>query len=298
MRIPPLQPGDKVAIISTARAISLEEIEAAVNKISEYGYIPIIGQTIGASHLVFAGDDLMRTREFQKFLDDTSVKAIFFARGGYGSIRILDKIDFSTFLLHPKWLCGFSDITLLHTHITDKLALPVIHSAMPYNFPGADAVSIDSLFHILNGNLPVYSWEGCESNIPGTAEAGIIGGNLSILYSLLGTRFGLNTAGKILFIEEVDEYLYHIDRMLISLKHAGKLQHLKGLIVGSFTQIKDNKVPFGLSVNEIILEHVSGYNYPVAFNFPAGHSKVNTAFVLGEKIRLATDRKGSEMQYI
>ncbi|MBK8488959.1 MAG: LD-carboxypeptidase [Bacteroidetes bacterium] len=298
MHIPPLQAGDKVAIISTARLISFSEIEVAVKKIKEHNYIPIIGNTIDANYLVFAGDDLMRAQEFQKFLDDPDIKAILFARGGYGTIRILDKIDFSKFLLHPKWLCGFSDITLLHSHINDKLAVPTVHSAMPFNFPTTDKISIDSLFDILSGILPNYFCDTSEFNIHGIAEGEIIGGNLSILYSLLGTRFGFNSAGKILFIEEVDEYLYHVDRMLISLKLAGKLQHLKGLVVGGFTQMKDNKVSFGLSVNEIILEHVKEYKYPVVFNFPAGHSKINRAMILGKKIKLISDKSGSTMQYI
>lgn len=298
MHIPPLQAGDKIAIISTARLISYSEIADAVKKIKEHDYIPIIGNTIDAHYLVFAGDDIMRAEEFQKCIDDPDIKAILFARGGYGTIRILDKIDFSKFLLHPKWICGFSDITILHTHINDKLALPTVHSAMPFNFPTTDLISIDSLFSILNGTLPNYFWDSSEFNIHGIAEGEIIGGNLSILYSLLGTRFGFNSAGKILFIEEVDEYLYHVDRMLISLKLAGKLQHLKGLIVGGFTQIKDNKVPFGLSVNEIILEHVKEYKFPVVFHFPAGHGKINTAMILGKKIRLVSDKSGSTVQYI
>lgn len=298
MHIPPLQAGDKVATISTARLISYSEIEDAVKKIKEHDYIPIVGNTIDANYLVFAGDDMMRAEELQKCLDDPDIKAILFARGGYGTIRILDKIDFSKFLLHPKWLCGFSDITILHSHINDKLALPTVHSAMPFNFPTTDIISIDSLFDILAGTLPNYAWDTSKFNIHGIAEGEIIGGNLSILYSLLGTRFGFNSAGKILFIEEVDEYLYHVDRMLISLKLAGKLQHLKGLIVGGFTQMKDNKVSFGLSVNEIILEHVKEYNYPVVFNFPAGHGKINTAMILGKKIRLVSDKSGSTVQYI
>lgn len=298
MHIPALQPGDKVAILSTARSVSFQEIEKSIVELKKNGYIPVIGSTIDKTYSVFAGEDAFRADDLQKHLNDPEIKAILFARGGYGTIRILEKIDFTGFVNSPKWLCGFSDITVLHTHINDKLAIPTVHSAMPFNFPTAESDTINSLFSILRGNIPDYQWETAVENKPGSAEGELIGGNLSILFSLLGTKYGFNTAGKILFIEDVDEYLYHIDRMMMSMLLAGKLQHLKGIIVGGFTEMKDNKVPFGKSVEQIIMDHVQTLQIPVAFHFPAGHTPLNKAMIFGKKIRLQCTSHHSHLKYI
>lgn len=298
MMIPRLYNGNSIGIISTARAISFQEIERAVSEIKLRGFIPIVGKTIDKQSNVFAGDDNFRAAELQNFLDDPNISAILFARGGYGTIRILDRIDFSHFLQHPKWLCGFSDITVLHAHVNDKLGLPTIHSAMPFNFQDTEAETIHSLFSILKGEISEITFDAQPYNKTGEAEGELIGGNLSILYSLLGTRFGFNTSGKILFIEDVDEYLYHIDRMMMSLKLAGKLKFLNAIIVGGFTQIKDNAAQFGKSVEEIINEHTADLDIPVCYQFPAGHTKTNIAFILGKHAHLSVSDSGCKLAYI
>lgn len=286
-----LSKGDKIAIISTARSISHEEISAAVSLLKQWGLEPIVGKTIGKKYLQFAGEDDERASEFQQMLDDVNIKAILFARGGYGTIRILDKIDFTGFVNKPKLLCGYSDITIIHSHITDKLGLPAVHSSMPFNFEKNSTAAVEGLKNILFGSLPEYEINNHALNISGDCEAPLIGGNLSILYSLLGTKYGFNTSGKILFIEDIDEYLYHLDRMMISLKYAGKLQYLKGLIVGNFTDMKDNKVAFGKTAEEIIYSHIKEYHYPVCFNFPAGHITDNRPLILGKKIKLSVNSR-------
>ncbi|MBC8173809.1 MAG: LD-carboxypeptidase [Chitinophagales bacterium] len=292
-----IKPGDKIGIISSARAIHFSEIAFADSYFREWGLIPVYGNTIGKQYQQFAGEDDLRADDLQKMLDDKTIRAIIFARGGYGTIRIIDKIDFTRFMENPKWLCGYSDITILHTHVNDKLGLPTLHATMPYSFPRNTESAITSLRDILMGELPVYEIKNDSLNIQGEAEGELIGGNLSILYSLLGTKYGFNTNNKILFIEDIDEYLYHIDRMMMSLKLAGKLQGLKGMIVGDFTDMKDNKVAFGNSAEEIIYEHVQGLSIPVCFHFPCGHIDDNKPLILGKKIRLSVGDK-TKLQYI
>lgn len=298
MMIPRLSAGNSIGILSTARAISFQEIERAISEIELNGFIPVVGKTIGMQANVFAGNDNFRAAELQEFLDDSKISAILFARGGYGTIRILDKINFTHFMNHPKWLCGFSDITILHAHVNDKLGLPTVHSVMPFNFQNTESESIQSLFRLLKGDSSEIIFPSQLENKQGVAEGILIGGNLSILYSLLGTRYGFNTSGKILFLEDVDEYLYHIDRMLVSLKLAGKLQFLKGIIVGGFTQIKDNAIPFGKTVEQIFNEHTADLNIPVCFQFPAGHTRLNRAFILGKHVQLTVANSGCKLVYI
>jgi len=281
-----LQEGDSVGILSTARAIDFSEIELADALLRSWGYKPVYGNTIGLKHGQFAGTDAERSADLQTMLDDASMKAILFARGGYGSIRILDRIDFTGFLKYPKLLCGFSDVTVFHAHVNDKLGLHTVHSSMPYSFPGNTIEALDSLRNILSGDYRVIETAGNYLNIAGEASGVLIGGNLSILYSLLGTRYGFNTAGKILFIEDIDEYLYHIDRMMMSMQLAGKLKDLKGVIVGDFTDMKDNKVPFGKTAEEIINSYIEPLGIPVCYKFPSGHIADNRALVLGRQIQL------------
>ncbi|MFN0275700.1 MAG: LD-carboxypeptidase [Chitinophagales bacterium] len=281
-----LKKGDRIGIVSTARSIEFSEIVLADQLLKEWGFIPLYGKTIGMKQNQFAGTDDERAADLQAMLDDKSIRAILFARGGYGTIRMIDKLDFTKFMEHPKWLSGYSDITVLHAHVNDKLGLPTIHSTMPYSFPRNTEGAIQSLKNILLGNFPTYQVEPHALNIPGEAEGELIGGNLSILYSLLGTKFGFNTAGKILFLEDIDEYLYHIDRMMMSLQLAGKFAGLKGIMFGGFTDMKDNKVPFGSSAEEIIYDHVQNLGIPVCFLFPCGHIDDNRALLLGKRVKL------------
>lgn len=293
-----VKPGDKIGILSTARWIERSEIEFADQLLRSWGLIPVYGETISAKDGQFAGDDALRANNLQTFLDDPEIRAIIFARGGYGTIRIMDKIDFTGFMQAPKFICGYSDMTVLFSHITDKLGMPVIHSAMAFNFQKNSSAALETLKNCLFGIAPEYNISPNSYNISGETNGVLIGGNLSILYSLLGTKFGFSTAGKILFLEDIDEYLYHIDRMMWSMKLAGKLENLKGLIIGGMTDLKDNQVPFGKSVEMIILEQVKNFNIPVCFGFPAGHQDDNRALYLGREVLLTTDPEKSTLIYV
>lgn len=292
-----LEKGDRIGIMSTARSIDFSEIVFADELLKTWGYVPVYGNTIGLKQNQFAGTDTERAADLQKMLDDENIRAILFARGGYGTIRMIDKLDFSKFLLHPKWLCGYSDITVLHVHINDKLGLPTVHSTMPFSFPRNTDTALTSLKNVFNGMYPEYEISSYALNIQGESEGELIGGNLSILYSLLGTRFGFNTSGKILFIEDIDEYLYHVDRMMMSLHLAGKLSGLRGIVVGNFTDMKDNKVPFGNTAEEIIYSHVHHLGIPVCFQFPSGHIDDNRSLILGKKVKLTVKEK-TYLKYI
>jgi len=275
---PYLKKGDKVAITCPAKFPS-NAMDQAVELLKSWGFEVVIGKTVTSQFHQFAGDDEFRAQELQDFIDDNAIKAIFAARGGYGSIRIIDKIDFSNLLSHPKWIIGFSDITVFHCHL-NRLGIQTIHGQMPANIPDSTAEGIESLRKSLTGEKIKYPVNGLEL----FPKAEIIGGNLSILLSVLGSESDPDYDGKILFIEDIDEYYYAIDRMLRALDRAGKLENLKGLIVGGFTSMKDNDIPFGFSVEEIIMGVVGQYNYPVIFDFPAGHIDNNWALVLGRKL--------------
>ena len=225
-------------------------------------------------------------------LDNPDIKAILCVRGGYGTVRIIDDIDFSHFQKNPKWLAGFSDITVLHSHI-HKLNVASLHSTMPISFSSNTTESIMSLKDALFGKHLSIKIDLHPFNRFGEAKGQIVGGNLSILYSLMGSPSDLNTDGKILFIEDLDEYLYHIDRMMMNLKRSGKLSNLKGLIVGGMTKMNDNTIPFGKDAESIIKDVVSEYNYPVCFGFPAGHIKDNRALKLGVIAELKVDKQSS-----
>jgi muramoyltetrapeptide carboxypeptidase len=285
MNIPPfLKSGDAIGIVATARKVSLEEINPAISILEEWGLIPVIGKTIGLMENQFAGNDLERMEDLQRMLDDDNIKAIILARGGYGTVRIIDQLDFTDFIKHPKWICGFSDVTVLHSHINMNFNIATIHSPMCFNFP--KAVELNTLKKALIGDELKYIIPSDELNIKGNAMGELIGGNLSILYSLVGSKSDINTDGKILFLEDLDEYLYHIDRMMMNLKRSGKLANLKGIIVGGMTDMKDNTIPFGKTAEEIILDAVKEYDYPVCFSFPAGHVGNNSALIMGGMVSL------------
>ncbi len=287
LRPPALKSKDQIRILTTARKVSLEEIQEAKNWLEGLGYEVSLGTTIGLEDHQYGGNDKARIDDFQAALDDEEVKAIWFARGGYGSIRVLEHIQWEKFIQKPKWLIGFSDMTIWHNQINQYYGIQTLHAIMPLTFPKASDEAKSVLAENLSGNFPAINWYIHPNNKKvDTAEGEIIGGNLSILYSLLGTKSGFNTNGKILFIEEIDEYLYHIDRMMMSLKLAGKLDGLKALVVGGFTDIKDNEIPFGKSYEEIILEHTAGYSYPVIFGFPAGHIDDNRPIALNSRVRI------------
>lgn len=281
----PLKTGDKIGIVSTARKISAEELQYAIDILNEWGLVPVLGEYIFAHENQYAGSDHIRAYDFQNMLDNPEVKAILCARGGYGTVRIIDRLDFQSFVKHPKWIVGFSDITVLHSHL-NRLNICSIHSTMPISFANNSSESLNSLKNALFGNKSDIIINKHPLNTKGQCNGQIVGGNLSVLYSLIGSRSDIDTTNKILFLEDLDEYLYHVDRMMMSLKRSGKLSSLAGLIVGGMTKMNDNAVPFGKTAETIIKDCVSEYNIPVCFHFPAGHIKHNLALQLGRQVSL------------
>lgn len=285
MILPPLlKKGDKVCILAPARKIAECELKSSILLFESYGLIVELGKNIFKQYHQFAGTDQERVSDFQEALNNPDIKAIFCARGGYGTLRIIDKLDFSIFKKYPKWICGYSDVCVLHTHL-HRLGFASLHATMPININNEifDSESIKTMMQALfNGNIS-YTIPPHPFNKTGQAEGFICGGNLSLLYAVNGSASEIDTKNKILFIEDLDEYLYHIDRMMLSLKRSHKLSDLNALIIGGMSQMKDNQIPYGKNAEEIILEHVQSYNYPVCFGFPAGHLTDNRAIIFGKK---------------
>lgn len=274
-----LKKGSKIAIVAPAWKVTPEKISAAVKWIEEKGFVHVYDDRLFAEYNQFAGDDDLRASVLQEYLDRNDIDAIFCARGGYGTIRIIDKLDFTKFAEHPKWIVGFSDVTVLHAKM-QQLGYQSIHGIMSKNFESDDKVPMESLYEALTGKWHAVEMQGSASlkSFEGTP---IVGGNLSVLYSMLGSDLFPETDGKILFIEDIDEYLYHIDRMMMALKRAGKLSHLKALLVGAFNDMHESSIPIGMTAREIIAEKVKEYGYPVIWDYPAGHIDNNLALVLG-----------------
>lgn len=294
MRPPILKKGDLVGITAPARRVNPQDMENFMSAMQAEGF-PVHAGAIHTRHHQFAGDDRARLTDLQSMLDHKDIRAVFCARGGYGSIRLLEDIDLSGFAGNPKWLVGFSDITALHALLHVRLGCESLHACMPYSFRGNSGQSdpgMSSMLDALRGTLRDYRVDAHALNRPGEAEGILLGGNLSVLYSLTGTPYQPGTEGAILFLEDVDEYLYHIDRMMQNLKLSGMLSGLKGLVIGGMTDMHDNEVPFGSDAYQIIRAAVSGYDYPVLFDFPAGHREPNLALVLGRQYRLSVDEHG------
>ncbi|AYL98411.1 S66 peptidase family protein [Mucilaginibacter celer] len=294
---PYLKKGDKVAITCPAKKLPAPMTDA-IDLLQSWGLEVVLGETVEASYHQFAGDDDLRARDMQRFIDDDSIKAIIAARGGYGAIRIIDKVDFSRLATNPKWLIGFSDITILHTHLLANYGLQSIHGQMPINIPDASKHSLDTLRQALFGESLSYEFTSYGINRSGEGQGILIGGNLSLLVAASGSISDPDYSGKILFIEDVGEYLYSVDRMLRMLKRAGKLAGLAGLIVGGFSGMKDNDIPFGQTVPEIVMDVVSGYNYPVCFDFPAGHIPDNNSLVLGRPVHLMVNEQQARLKFV
>ena len=290
-----LKKGDVVAIIATARKVSKEEIQPAVTFFESYGLSVLLGENLFEVDNQYAGTDLQRTEDLQWALNEKSIKAIIIARGGYGSVRLVEHIDFIEFKKHPKWLVGYSDVTVLHNAVHNQ-NVTTLHATMPLNF-NKNEEATKSMVDALFGNLLDIKTEANSLNKKGNASGILIGGNLSLIYSLSATPFDIDTTGKILFIEDLDEQLYHIDRMMMQLKLSGKLKNLKGIIVGGMTDMKDNAIPFGKNAEEIILDAVKEFNYPVCFNFPAGHIDRNLALYFGKEIELQVSTEGVSLKY-
>ena len=290
--IPPyLQPGDAVAITCPAGAVNTADISVMAAYIEARGFRVVWGSTIGTSYYKFSAPDAERASDLQQFLNDPSIKAIFFGRGGYGMVRIIDQLDFSAFVARPKWLIGYSDITCILNHVQQNFGIAGLHAHMQGGYQTADfhALSTNSLFDVLGGHEQTYKGESHAMNRPGLAHAHLAGGNLALLSDLMGTPSEIDTDGKILFIEDIAEYKYNIDRMLWQYQRAGKLARLKGLLVGGFTDTQDNEVPFGMDEYQMVAEKVAGYNYPVVYGFPVGHQAENVALVCGGEYQLSVN---------
>lgn len=288
-----LKIGDKISIISTARKISLEEVQPAINLLTEWGLEVVLGVNLFAEDHQFAGTKAQRLADLQQALNNDEIKAVFCARGGYGTVQLIDEIDFSHFKKQPKWIVGYSDVTVLHNHINQHFGIATLHATMPINFKTNTTAALQSLKDALFGNTLNYQCASHAYNRLGEAKGELVGGNLSILYSLTGTASQINTEGKILFLEDLDEYLYHIDRMMQNLKRAGMLHGLKGLLIGGMTDMNDNTIPYGHSAIDIIKNIIEEYNFPVAFGFPAGHLSDNRALIMGGVVVLKVEEGGT-----
>ncbi len=287
MTTPPfLQLGDTVAIISTARKITSEELKPALKLLFGWGLKVVLGKSIGAESDQFAGDDEVRTSDFQQMMDNPEIKAIWCARGGYGTVRMIDMLDFTEFRRNPKWIIGYSDITVFHSHI-HNFGIETLHAQMPLEIEKKTLETSATIRKVIFGEPYTVSLTSeSTANRIGSAKGQFVGGNLSVLYSLCGSASAIRTEGKILFIEDLDEYLYHIDRMMQNLKRNGMLNDLAGLVVGGMTEMHDNTIPFGKTAIEIVMAAVAEYNYPVCLNFPAGHVSDNRAIIMGRRVSL------------
>ena len=297
---PYLKTGDKIRIVSPAGKVKEKYIMPAVEWLQDQGYRVELGKYVFAGHLQFAGTDQQRREDLQTALDDPDTTAIICSRGGYGTIHLLDKLNCKGIVKHPKWIVGFSDITILHSWM-NRIGIATIHGVMPRHFldsEGNPGESLQSLMNLLTGNHLTYTIPATVFDRKGKVTARLTGGNLSIISSLQGTIGEIDTDGKILFLEDVNEYLYHTDRMMHQLKLSGKLGKLAGLVLGMFTEMKDNESPFGKNIQEIISEAVEEYDFPVCYNFPAGHYKRNLALALGNTWELHVNEKQSELKLI
>ncbi len=292
-RPPSLKKGDKIGIVAPARKISRIELEPAFSVIENYGFEPAFDERLFDADRQFAGTDGQRAAYFQQMLDDDGVRAILAARGGYGSVRVIDRLDLEHFTNHPKWIIGYSDMTVFLNHIVRHNRVQTLHASMPLNFPENTAEALEGMFSVLQGASPSYEIPSHPLNRKGDAQGMLVGGNLSVLYSLSGSSSFPDLKGNILFLEDLDEYLYHIDRMMMALKRAGILENISGLLVGGMTDMNDNEIPFGRSAEEIIREAVSEYDYPVCFGFPAGHIPDNRPLIMGAQVQMKSGDKSS-----
>lgn len=284
---PNLKPGDTVGILATARKNLENNLGPATSWLESWGLKVKIGKTIGLDYHQLAGTDEERAQDLQEMLDNPNIKAIWCVRGGYGTVRIIDKIDFTKFKKNPKWIIGFSDVTVLHSHL-NTMGYASIHAIMPVSTKASEEAK-ETLRKALFGEHLEYTLPCENMNRLGKAKGELVGGNLSILYSLFGSPSAIDCSDKILFIEDLDEYLYHIDRMMMNLKRNGCLESLKGIIVGGMTKMHDNEIAWGKNAEEIIDDVTQNYKIPIIYNFPAGHMADNHALIFGKQVTIETN---------
>lgn len=294
---PFLKPGDTIGLVSTARKLTPKELEPAMEVIHSWGFNVKKGPHLHKEYHQFSGTDQERAADLQIMLEDPTVKAIYCARGGYGSVRVIDHIRWEALEKHPKWIIGYSDVTAIHNHVHTNLNMCSMHAPMPLGFPSNTPACLEDVRRALVGELKTVMADRHPFNREGKAAGALTGGNLSVLYSQRGTPSDLDVKGKILFIEDLDEYLYHIDRMMMNFNRAGWFDDIAGLIVGGMTDMNDNTIPFGKQAIEIIKEHISGKKFPVAFGFPAGHVDDNRPLILGAEVELNVTSGGSFVTY-
>jgi muramoyltetrapeptide carboxypeptidase len=292
---PYLQKGDTIAIVATARKNIDDNLKTAIQWLKRWGLEVKIGSTIGLDLNQLAGTDEQRAADFQEQMDNPNIKAIWCVRGGYGTVRMLDLLDFTKFKQNPKWIVGFSDVTVLHNHL-NTMGFKSIHGIMPISTKATEAAK-ETLRVALFGERLEYDVLPHSRNRFGKASGELVGGNLSILYSLLGSPSAINCDDKILFIEDLDEYLYHIDRMMMNLQRNGCLESIKGIIVGSMTKMKDNDIPWGKDAYQIIEDVTKKYNIPIIYDFPAGHIQDNRALIMGSKISMDVNKDCSKVYF-
>ena len=297
MKIPSsLHKGDTIAILATARKNIDDNLKPAIDLLHSWGLEVVIGKSIGLDENQLAGTDAQRAEDFQQQLDNPNIKAIWCVRGGYGTVRIIDLLDFTKFKQNPKWIIGFSDVTVIHSYV-NKLNIASIHAAMPVTVGRASVESVETLRQAIFGESPKYEIPYSPANRLGNAKGEIVGGNLSILYSLMGSNAQIDCKGKILFIEDLDEYLYHIDRMMMSLKRCGCFDDLNGLIIGTMSKMRDNDIPWGKNANQIIADVTKEYSFPILYNFPAGHFHDNRALIFGKQVSLEINKETSKLTF-
>jgi len=291
-----LKKGDTIAFIATARKVEAASLQPAIELFKSWGLHVVMGKSIGKSENQLAGPDWQRATDLQEMLDNPSIKAIVGAKGGYGTVRIIDRINFEKFRKKPKWIVGFSDMTVLHSHL-NTIGYQTIHGLVGVSVKNATPDAKESLKKALFGQKPLYEIAPHAFNRQGKAKAELVGGNLSVLYSVLGSKSEADVKGKILFIEDLDEYLYHIDRMLFNLKRNGYFDNVKGVIIGGMTEMNDNEVPWGKNALEIARDIFKDYDFPVIYNFPAGHIKDNRALILGSTATMTVTGSGSVLTF-
>lgn len=299
MILPPfLKAGDKVGVVSTSNFTEKEYIDQLVNILEDWKLLPVLGKSIGPRKGSFAGSDKLRTSDLQQMLDDDEIKAVLETMGGYGIVRVIDRVDFNKFKFQPKWLVGYSDTTFLHCHVQGMLGTATIHGTMASDLiAGYKPASWESLRKALFGEPLSYHVKPHPLNRIGSGDAMLVGGTISILCNAKGTKSEVNTNGKILFMEEVGEKHFRLDSYLTSLKSAGKFDYVRGLLVGQLAEMVEDDPPFGKPPEEIVLDAVKEYDFPVCFGFPAGHSGVNKALIFGAPVQMAVTAKGTTVRF-